>query len=158
MEFKGHTTSTMFFSPLTGKNLGRNWNSSDLLETSGKNGYYILTIAPNFSGNHLIGRCQGLFPPMPSSAEKSPWNEVGETLLSRSAKNSPQQGRFPREIALEAKQVLVFVWFISNLEATRSVSDKKEGPYQAPKAHSLRTGTFAKPSFITFVASRSKAI
>ena len=44
MEFKGHTTSTMFFSPLTGKNLGRSWNSSDLPETSGKNGYYILTI------------------------------------------------------------------------------------------------------------------
>ena len=53
--------------------------------------------------NNVIGRCQGLFPPMPSSAEKSPGNEVGETLLSRSAKNSQQQGRFPREIALEKR-------------------------------------------------------
>ena len=27
--------------------------------------------------NHVIGRCQGLFPPILSSAEKSPGNEVG---------------------------------------------------------------------------------
>ena len=26
--------------------------------------------------NHVIGRCQGLFPPILSSAEKSPGNEV----------------------------------------------------------------------------------
>ena len=31
--------------------------------------------------------------------------------------------------------------------------ETKEEPYQAPKAHTLRTGTFAKPSFITFKVS-----
>jgi len=36
--------------------------------------------------------------------------------------------------------------------------ETKEYPYQAPKAHTLRTGTFAKPSFITLVVSRSKTI
>jgi len=37
--------------------------------------------------------------------------------------------------------------------------ETKEEPYQAPKAaHTLRTGTFAKPSFITSVVSRSKTI
>ena len=36
--------------------------------------------------------------------------------------------------------------------------ETKEEPYQAPKAHTLRTGTFAKPSFITLVVSRSKTI
>ena len=36
MEFKGHTTSTMFFSPLTGKKSGRSWNSSDLPKPVGR--------------------------------------------------------------------------------------------------------------------------
>jgi len=36
--------------------------------------------------------------------------------------------------------------------------ETKEEPYEAPKAHTLRTGTFAKPSFITLVVSRSKTI
>jgi len=36
--------------------------------------------------------------------------------------------------------------------------ETKEEPYQAPKAHTLRTGTFAKPYFITLVVSRSKTI
>ena len=36
--------------------------------------------------------------------------------------------------------------------------ETKEEPYQAPKAHTLHTGTFAKPSFITLVVSQSKTI
>ena len=34
----------------------------------------------------------------------------------------------------------------------------KEEPYQAPKAHTLCTATFVKPSFISLVVSRSKTI
>ena len=88
------------------------------------------------------------------------WRNTFESLSQELAATGsiPQGNRFGKKAIPLPKQVLIFVWFISNLEATRSVSDKKEGPYQAPKAHTLRTGTFAKPSFITFAALRSKAI
>ena len=150
MEFKGHTTRTMFFSPLTGKKSRRSWNSSNFQNPVGRtaitswqfnicskhftwrgfkqkegnlrrfrakpsrlstNSLWVLSAIvwcklllriralfpfiitcwftrPNFSGcftNHVIDRCQGLFPPFLSSAEKSPGNEVEDQTLKGSS-------------------------------------------------------------------------